>query len=388
MSVEICPAHQCTGCGACAAVCPKQCITLKPNPQGHLLPKIDAQTCVNCNLCRKTCPVNRPVPLHTPQSCYAGWAKEEQDRTTSSSGAASSVLASYIIQQGGVVYGVALQDNKIQHIRVSRAEDLIRLKGSKYVYSYAAEVYGQIKQDLAAGKCVLFTGTPCQNAAVYNVIGEHPNLFLANLICHGTPSMQMLKDHLRSKHITEIQSLQFRNNNEYDFSCNNYRAKTGCRSNEYVCLFLKGATYRHACYRCAYARAERAGDLTLGDFWGLGKQTPFDGGDTSKGCSVILVNTDKGRALLDACREQLRLFPRDYTEAVAGNDQLRGPVPYGRNARLFNKFYPRLSFNKAAWLSAGPLLSFIWVKQLIQRYCSKKMQQQFFKIYRFIRRKK
>lgn len=380
MTTEICSQTLCTGCGACVAACPKRCISLQPNPQGHLLPVIDIKTCVNCNLCRKTCPVNSPVPLHEPNACYAGWAKDEQDRTTSSSGAASSVFAVHFIQKGGIVYGAALQDQRVQHIRVSKMEDLARIKGSKYVYSYAAEVYPQIKQDLSDGKQVLFLGSPCQNAAVYNLVGDNPNLTLVNLICHGVPSMQILLDHLKSKHITEIKKIQFRNNNDtYNFCCNDYKALEHIFPDIYVTCFLKGYTYRDSCYNCAYAQAKRTGDITIGDFWGLGKETPFEGGDTSKGCSVIIINTSKGKELLETCQGKLQLFPRKYQEAVDGNSQLRAPVSQKKLASKFNKYYPKYSFNMAVWLTVPRLLGIRVLKNILKRYTPVAKVQKFLK---------
>ena len=37
----ICDYKDCTGCGLCAARCPKQCIEMKPGFLGHLYPEID-----------------------------------------------------------------------------------------------------------------------------------------------------------------------------------------------------------------------------------------------------------------------------------------------------------------------------------------------------------
>lgn len=389
MNQAICPLEKCTGCGACMAVCPKHCIELKPNPQGHLFPAIDKKACVNCHLCRSTCPVNTPVELRQPQACYAGWSRDEKDRITSSSGAASSVFARHIISRGGTVYGAVLQDNQVRHIRVHRPEELVRLKGSKYVYSYAADVYAQIKQDVKAGKQVLFIGTPCQNAAVCNVVGQAPNLTLINLICHGTPSLQMLTDHLKAKKITQIHNIQFRNNsNIYDFVCNNYRALDSVWPDCYVNLFLQGLSYRPVCYQCVYAKSQRVGDITIGDFWKLGQTIPFSGGDVAKGCSVILVNTDKGKQLVDECREKLQLFPREYAEAVAGNAQLRRPVTYTNTARLFNKWYPRLSFEKAAWLAASSLLLLATLKRIFTLYAPKCFQRWGLALYVHLKKQK
>lgn len=60
---NICNIEQCTGCGLCAAVCPKGAIQI--NIQGiHYFPKIDKSKCIDCGLCHKQCIVNNPVSLN------------------------------------------------------------------------------------------------------------------------------------------------------------------------------------------------------------------------------------------------------------------------------------------------------------------------------------
>ena len=71
---------------------------------------------------------------------------------------------------------------------------------------------------------------------------------------------------------------------------------------------------------------ERIGDLTLADFWGLGRNVPFHD-DPSRGCSLILVNTEKGEKLLQAAQNKLFVQERSMEEARMGNGQLRAPVP-------------------------------------------------------------
>ena len=44
--------ERCTGCWACANGCPAGCISMEPDEEGFLYPKIDAAACTDCGLCR------------------------------------------------------------------------------------------------------------------------------------------------------------------------------------------------------------------------------------------------------------------------------------------------------------------------------------------------
>ena len=39
---------QCTGCGACYNICPRDAIQMVPDPLGFLQPEIDTSRCISC----------------------------------------------------------------------------------------------------------------------------------------------------------------------------------------------------------------------------------------------------------------------------------------------------------------------------------------------------
>lgn len=51
--------EDCCGCTACYAVCPKDAITMAPDEEGFLYPKIDESKCIACRQCLGVCPVKR-----------------------------------------------------------------------------------------------------------------------------------------------------------------------------------------------------------------------------------------------------------------------------------------------------------------------------------------
>lgn len=86
-------ARDCTGCGACANVCPRAAITMQYDEEGFIFPKINEQLCINCGLCYKICPTKEAVYKNTDTpEAYAVMADDET-RMRSSSGGLFSLLA-------------------------------------------------------------------------------------------------------------------------------------------------------------------------------------------------------------------------------------------------------------------------------------------------------
>lgn len=346
---EICDKEICTGCGLCVARCPKKCISMKEGFLGHLYPEIDSETCIDCGLCQKSCPAIHPQEKSMPSIAYAAWAKDEEDYITSTSGGAASVLSQYVILQGGVVYGCAmLPDIEVKHIRVDNLNDLKKLKGSKYVQSSIIEVIPQIKEDVKTGRFTLFFGTPCQVAAVKRLFKEQPaNLLLVDLICHGVPSLQALREHIHRVYPSDhYDKIIFRDEayvvvivvdgkKVYNKSLKDYRFQEW-----YINTFFYGYTFRDSCYKCQYSRPERCSDITIGDFWRLGKKIPADYiPEHNYGCSVLLPMTDAGKKAIEAISKKMNIYPREASEAIEGNDQLRRPFKQDWRICFYRKHF-------------------------------------------------
>lgn len=350
--IIVCDYKYCTGCGLCAAQCPKKCITMDSgNVFGHLFPKIDQTICIDCGLCQRYCPAIHPVEQRQPLVAYAAWSRNEIDYKSSTSGGAASVLSQHVISKGGVVYGCAmLPDIDVRHIRVNDVSDLYKLKGSKYVQSNVTDIYPQLRKDVKDGRFVLFTGTPCQIAAVKNMFKEQPeNLILVDIICHGVPSLHMLRQHIKNvANYSHYDKVLFREGNGiyvvvvvdgkevYRRYFNRPRYK-----DFYINSFFDGYTYRESCYNCRYACSQRVSDITIGDFWRLGKNIPADDiPEHPHGISVMLPSTDKGKNLIEAIASEMNLYKRSVDEAVEGNDQLKSSTPLTNRKILFRYLYP------------------------------------------------
>ena len=126
--------ERCTGCWACANGCPAGCISMEPDEEGFLYPKIDAAACTDCGLCRRVCPAARSVPVEgdVPKA-YALHALDRELLEGSASGGGSTLLAQRMLERGGVVFGAVFDEAfLVYHGRIENMAELERFQGSKY----------------------------------------------------------------------------------------------------------------------------------------------------------------------------------------------------------------------------------------------------------------
>lgn len=299
------------------------------NKYGELVPAVNFGKCNGCGLCGRMCPQLEAVELRRPDRCYAAWAADAFDREGSSSGGIGHLLALGELERGGAVVGCAMgRDGRPRHIVVDSADGLGRLRGSKYVQSETVGALAEAKRLLAGGREVLFVGTPCQVAAMRKLAGrKNGKLYAVDLICHGAPPARYLVEHLRrATGLGEFESVTFRDGDSYALrveasSSAVYTGKLG--EDLYLSSFMCGDTHRESCYSCRYARPERVGDITIGDFWSLDRSTLVN--RPPQAVSVVLCNTEKGIELIERLGVSAVLEARDPQEAIAGNDQLRAP---------------------------------------------------------------
>lgn len=335
----------CTGCMACHDVCPKQCITVGEDRIGHLHPYVNEYVCIDCGKCLKVCQEEHPAKLNDDGNVWAAWRKDATLRQKSSSGGLASAIAEKFIEIGGVVYGCAfVAPFQFQHVRITEVADLARLRGSKYVQSHTAGIFRQIRNDLKGGLRVLFIGTPCQVAAVKQYTDNHGQLFTIDLICHGVPSLRMLRESLPHNFETlGISDVEFRASTKYHFS-----AKSGIlvvyqrplATDLYLKGFFTALYYRDSCYHCRYATRKRIGDVTLGDFWGA----YFPKEEELRGVSLCIVNTKKGEEIFNSVSDCVERQRRNIEEALQSNKQLSSPMPCSLRSRIFRALYPIIGF--------------------------------------------
>ena len=166
----------CSGCAACANICPRNAIEMTRDVEGFAYPKINPELCIKCGRCDATCPaLNFKAKIFDAfPKTFAAIHIDETIRRHSSSGGAFTALSEIILRNGGVVFGAAFDENwHVFHKAARTLDELENLRGSKYVQSQIGDVYRQVKDALKSSK-VLFSGTSCQCAGLKHFLGSDP----------------------------------------------------------------------------------------------------------------------------------------------------------------------------------------------------------------------
>lgn len=352
MPVNIVNPDDCCGCTACASICPHDAIIMQPDVMGFLYPIVDATKCIDCGLCQKVCAFNanydRSKNLPKP-IVYGARHKDMKQVATSRSGAAFIALSDVVLKAGGVVYGAGYADHfRVVHKRATTPQERDEFKGSKYVQSDLTGVFRQVKKDLQNGLTVMFSGTPCQTSGLASYIGKKlgENLFLVDIVCHGVPSPYIWRDfieYVEKKHGDTVCWVNFRDKEKFGWAAHRETFKFVNRGGKmsFTFMFYRHIIFRHSCGKCHFTNTTRPSDITIADFWGWEKTNP-DFNLDDKGVSLLLVNTEKGRRLLELAKEDLVMFPAKLEDCLQPN--MLHPTRIHPNRMDFERLYARRGY--------------------------------------------
>lgn len=364
----------CTGCMACFDECKHKAISIKTNKKGFYEVSVDSHKCKECGLCEAVCPIiNVPQTRNYMPTAYIGWSLSDENLLNSASGGIFIELASAFLKtfNNSVVYGAIWnKDNElVLHKYTENLGDLMQFQNSKYLQSNMQGVYNSIKEHLRNSYNVLFSGTPCQVAALTNFIPNKlkKNLYTIEIICHGVPSFSLLENSKTFYNATKLESFRTKkdgwlNSQKCTYISVNKKITPHKGYDIFYNMYASEYFLRPACTHCIFASIPRKADITIGDYWGDKEKR------NEKGTSLFYLNnihakdiirianiykqkTDFYESLLSQSRiscnlyAHLERFPRIFwiKEFIKGK---KGNLLYKIYFRIWNEFIKRAQKNK------------------------------------------
>ncbi len=322
----------CCGCSACANACPKSCIEMKPDEEGFLYPEVDTESCINCGLCDKICPIKTAEAVsqdNAVSDAFCLRAKSTDIVKDSTSGGFFTPLCEYVLNKNGVVFGAAYTESKkIEHISVSckNKEDVKLLRGSKYVQSNLCDSFTKVKELLKNGVTVVYSGTPCQIEGLLSFLrAPYDNLITVDLICKGIPSPMLWEKYINyqeQKYKSEVEKVTFRkktygyHSGTMELVFKNGKVYHGSGRVDYMLKsYYKEICSRASCYECHFKTDHHKSDFTIFDCWSASKLVSGLK-DDDFGYTNVFVNTEKGRKLLNELSDSYECYPIDLEKAI------------------------------------------------------------------------
>ncbi len=348
--IEIRDKVNCTGCEACAAVCPVGCISLSTDSEGFLYPQVDAERCISCGACEGVCPVINPHQKRRPIEVFGAINPNRGVRMESSSGGLFTLLAEQVIARSGVIFGAAVEpDGSIAHRKAESVEEIAPLRGSKYSQSRMGDTLSQVLRHVEAGREVLFSGTPCQVSALSNILTaeQRERVLLVDLVCHGVPSPAVWAATLREQiGDSSLRALNFRDKRHgwenyglriaYTTADGREREKfTAAHRDRFLRGFVRDLYCRPSCAHCPAKGLSSGSDLTLGDFWGVERLHPEV--ERGTGVGLIFVNSERGGKALAECKAEL--FATSFDAVAPHNPSLTtSSTPHPARDQFFEEW--------------------------------------------------
>lgn len=281
--------------------------------------------------------VNKENPKH-----YSVMNINTEERKKSSSGAIFPLLAKEVLNENGIVCGVAYDENMVvKHMFATTEEEMQRFRTSKYVYSNIGGVFIKIKEYISEGKKVLFVGTPCQVDALKRYIGKEnsENLILCDIICHGTPKPVIFKlyvEYLEKKFNKKVININFRDKSQgwhKPQTVITFSDGSTAKDSIFFDAFDVNAIEREECYKCNYYKIDRVSDITIGDFWGVDKLLPEM--EDNIGTSLVITSTTKGKEIFDKVKNEIKYSEICKEDAIKYNHNK--PIQKHRNYDKIHK---------------------------------------------------
>lgn len=314
----------CVSCGACAAVCPKRCISYNKQEDVYV-PTINKEECIKCGLCFKICPsvefdylnAYKKAFLQTPQdffrgnvlSCYTACCKDSEMLRCSTSGGVIVTIVKNLLQKkeyncaflaDSFDFHKQAQTNRYEII--SEYENICK---SKYVFVSQENAIRYILKHRE--EKIILVGTPCFFHAVQNLIAiyslNRENYLMIGLFCDKSLSYNFIEYFEEIVVKEPIEKLYFRNKETGGWPGNVQVITKGGEEREFSSRKRMEVKDYFCPERCLYCidKLNQFSDLAVGDNY-TGENL------SNEGSSCIIVRTKRG---LDILEKEADLFNLD-----------------------------------------------------------------------------
>lgn len=322
---QVAVSRLCVGCGACFSMCPNESIQLVDVEDDGIRPFVDENKCQECRMCLKVCPgVCEKIPKHASDGfqidfqsrkrwgtfleIWEGHSADQEIRFKGSSGGLCTALSLFCLEQGaadGILHVGSDPEKpwKNKTFLSTTRDALIGRTGSRYAPAAPSEGIKLIED---SKECAVFIGKPCDVAGLRMLRNLRPELdrktaLMIGFFCAGTPSTKGSIELLKylGAELSEVStfryrgmgwpgmlSVQFKDRSRPNLNAS-YKASWG--------FIQKFRPFR--CYLCPDLTAEFA-DISVGDPW----YREVD--DDELGRSLVLIRTERGRAIFHRAMEQ------------------------------------------------------------------------------------
>ena len=369
-----CPPEVCYGCSACVDACPAKALSFCEGSDTYLHVEVDASKCIGCGKCADVCPRVRQLEGRVPQYAFAAVNRKDSVRRDSSSGGAFSAVVEAIAEKDGFrhtiyVCGAEMTDSlTVRHlcVKFTNSGDIARFHKSKYICSDCSGVLGEIR-DLVSDKrnIVVFSGTPCQVAALRLIVGDSYNgiLICVDFACHGALSQRLFNEYRNEREAAKgaaMSRFEFKNKERLPngtiysrsakivFADGTYEYATRYNDAFLALYYNAKAPLRESCWSCNFSDEVRYSDITLCDAWGINEKyqelNPFEG------VSGICFNTEIGMEYAELIAKRMFLYPCDFNFLKKHNGPLGGKafhdaIPKSARDWLFSTVLAGASFS-------------------------------------------
>lgn len=323
--IQIIDKSDCCGCSACSSICPKKCINMKEDEEGFLYPEIDKSKCVDCGICEKICPIHNPLRGKGVPDIYAVQNNDSETLYQSASGGMFTAIALKIEEKKGYVFGAVYDENfLVKHFGTDDRKQFYRFRSSKYVQSNPGNCFIEVKELLDKGVYVCYSGTPCQIAGIKSYLKkDYENLFTVDVVCKGVASPEVLKQYtdMMSRKYGKIVGMNFKRKTygyhsstmSVDFAGGRTYSRGGI-TDYMMRSFRANICMRPSCYKCSFKGESRVSDMTLFDCWHYEQLTGKK--DNDKGYTAVMVHTEKGKRMLELCRDVVSVDEIEFEKSV------------------------------------------------------------------------